>query len=87
MLESHQHDTASLLAVTDTCRQAGHEMATVEREGGASPVVVRVTCTETWGRLGALPSWQEHCPCCFSEAHPNGLVDLGITARVLSAHK
>lgn len=86
MVESHQHDTASLLAVTDASRQAGHKMATVEHEGGASPVVVCVTCTETWGCLDGLRSWQEHCSCCFSEAHPHGLADLGITARVLSAH-
>ncbi len=26
------------------------------------------------------------CPCCFSEAHPNGLVEVGITALVHSTH-
>ncbi len=82
----HQHDTPSLLAATEVCRQAEHETATVEREAGASPVVICVTCTALWGRLDGLRSWQEHCPCCFSEAHPNGLVDLGITAQVLSTH-
>lgn len=86
MVGSHQQDTQSLLAVTEACREAGHETATVEREGAARPVVVCVTCTETWGRLDGLRSWQEHCPCCFSEAHPHGLADLGITAQVLSAH-
>lgn len=81
-----QHDTPSLLTATEACRRAGHEIATAEREGGARPVEICVTCTEQWGRLDGLRSWQEHCPCCFSEAHPNGLADLGITAQVLSTH-
>jgi hypothetical protein len=82
----HQHEPPSLLTATETCRQAGHETANVERGGGASPVVICVTGTELWERA-------------FQPAKPAGtlsrlllgsplswLVDLGITAQVLSTH-
>ena len=72
---------ASLLLATDACCQAGHDTAEVERGGGAVPVLVCVTCTELWGQLEVLRSWQEQCPRCFAKTHPQGLPDLGITAR------
>jgi|GEM_PF-5448555 hypothetical protein len=76
----------SLLVATDACRQAGHEIAAMAHINEMGPIDVCVTCTEVWGRLDGLRDWQEHCPCCFSEAHPHGLADLGITAQTLSAH-
>ncbi len=86
MNEAVLQNTTSRLFATPACRQAGHETAAVEQEAGATPVIVCVTCTKRWGQLIGLRSWQEHCPCCFSEAHPNGLADLGITAQVHPKH-
>lgn len=79
---AEKHATSLLLA-TDTCCQADHVIAEVERGGGEMPVVVCITCTELWGRREGLQSWQECCPRCFSETHPHGLtnLDLGITAQ------
>ena len=68
----HHHETPSLLTAIETCRQAGHETAKVERGAGASPVVICVTGTELWERafwpvklagalslllLGSPPPW------------------------------
>jgi hypothetical protein len=44
-------------------------------------VLICVTCTELWGQLEVLRSWQEQCSCCFAKTHPKELPDLGITAR------
>jgi hypothetical protein len=81
-----ERSSATLLLATDACCQSGHDTAEVEHGGGEVPLLICVTCTELWGRMEGLQSWQEHCPCCFSEAHPHGLVDLGITAQLLSSH-
>lgn len=83
---SSKKGSTTLLLASDACCQAGHNVAEVERGGGEAPVLVCVTCTELWGRMEGLRSWQEHCPCCFSEAHPHGLADLGISAQPLSDH-
>lgn len=74
------------MTATETCRQAGHETAKVERRAGASPVVICVTGTELWERAFRPAKLARALSCCFSEAHPHRLVDLGITAQVLSAH-
>lgn len=80
---SHSHEESALLLATDACREAGHVVAGEESTGGTE-LMVCVTCSQEWGRMKGLRDWQEHCPCCFSEAHPNGLRDLGITAEVWS---
>lgn len=78
--------TALLLAADRFC-QAGHDIAEVERGGGAAPVLVCVTCTERWGQMETLRSWQEQYPRCFAESYPQGLPDLGITARPLDSYQ
>ena len=82
-MTAHQHDTPTVLIATDACRHARHELATPEHAPGTDAMLC-VTCTETWGNMKGLRDWQEHCPCCFSAAHPHGLADLGITAQARS---
>ena len=80
----HQHDSPTVLIATDACRRAGHELAVPEQAPDAGAVLC-VTCTETWGNMQGLRDWQQHCPCCFSAAHPHGLADLGISAQTSSS--
>lgn len=82
--ESGETWPTSLLLATDACCQAGHDVAEVERGGGEIPTLACITCTELWGRQQVLRSWQEQCATCFSQAYPNGMPDLGITAQPLS---
>jgi hypothetical protein len=82
----HHHDIPSLLTATETCRQAGHETANVERGGGASPVVICVTCTELWERASRPAKLAGALSLPLLGSPPHGLVNLGITAQVLSTH-
>ncbi len=82
----HAHQGRSLLAATEQCRRAGHQLAEAPRDLGLDDARICVTCTEAWGHMRGLRDWQENCPCCFSAAHPNGLTDLGITAEIRTAH-
>lgn len=66
-----------LLPPTATCRDEGHQIATgqvvVGNELRAVDGTVCLTCTEAQGYLRGLRAWQEACPCCFSQAHPEGV--------------
>jgi hypothetical protein len=71
------------LVATDACRRLNHRIAQSSSSSGApEDTDACITCTEEWGRLKGLKDWQENCSCCFSEAHPNGLADVGITAKI-----
>src|SRR5947209_20315006 len=82
----HQHETPSLLTATETCRQAGHETANVERGGGASPVVICVIGTELRERAFRPPNLAGALSLLLLGRPPHGLVNLGITAQVFSTH-
>ena len=82
----HHHETPSVLTATGTCRQAGHETVNVERGGGASPVVICVTGTELWGRAFRPAKLAGALSLLLLGSPPHGLVNLGITAQVLSTH-
>ena len=82
----HQHETPSLLTATETCRQAGHETANVERGGGASPVVICVIGTELRERAFQPAKLAGALSLLLLGRPPHGLVNLGITAQVFSTH-
>lgn len=81
-LDTHSDNAPATLVATDACQRLGHRLAqsssSISAQGEADTCI---TCTEEWGRLKGLRDWEEHCACCFSEAHPNGLADVGITAK------
>jgi hypothetical protein len=82
-LDTDVHAAPTTLEATEDCRRLSHRLAqrssAIQERGGED---VCITCTEEWGRLKGLRDWQEHCSCCFSEAHANGLSDVGITAKI-----
>jgi hypothetical protein len=80
---TYSDNTADTLVATEACHRLNHRLADNARSSttqGDSDACI--TCTEEWGRLKGLQDWQENCSCCFSEAHPNGLGDVGITAEI-----
>lgn len=80
-LDTISDNAPATLVATDECRRLSHRLAQGSSSSSAQGDAC-ITCTEEWGRLKGLKDWQENCSCCFSEAHPNGLADVGITAKI-----
>jgi hypothetical protein len=82
-LDAISDNAPANLVATDACRRLSHRLARGPSSSSAQGETdACITCTEEWGRLNGLKDWQENCPCCFSEAHPNGLADVDITAEI-----
>jgi hypothetical protein len=82
-LDTISDNAPAILVATDECRRLSHRLAQSASSSSAQEETDACeTCTEEWGRLKGLQDWQQHCSCCFSEAHPNGLADIRITAAI-----
>lgn len=85
-MAAHHHEGSPVLVASDACRRGRHRLADEEQREGSETYTICITCTEAWGNLNGLRTWEENCPCCFSAAYPNGLPDLGITALIRYVH-